>query len=239
MTVLSCSSSSSSSVTAAAAAAVSAGGALKRCFSSAPPPKPQKLPPNLIIDPRSQYAPVKKSELPRYSEEWGEEEEGTEEGDLEQQATKEQEDLKSSSRRRESEQHDEEDDEDEDEEDDQEDYPEDDDDDDDSLYIPAQEISYAIPLPQRLHVPVHTFFAPHYESQVGTLWLHDLVFGRDPIRVDLLKRAVNYIRAKKRGYRKVKVKTVSEKRGSGRKLRPQKGQGRARVGHGRDRKSVV
>ena len=99
-------------------------------------------------------------------------------------------------------------------------------------------MKYAIPLPDRLYVDIHTLFPENlsYEdssSTVGTIHLDPTVFGQDPIRVDLLKRAVNYIRNKKRGRRKAVTKTISTRSGSGRKLRHQKGQGRARIGHGR------
>ena len=102
-----------------------------------------------------------------------------------------------------------------------------------ALYFPEPDIIYAVPLPERLNVQVHTLFAPEYDSQVGTLWLEDAVFGRDPIRIDLMKRSVDYYRAKKRGRRKAKTKTISEVSGSGRKIRQQKGTGQARVGHSR------
>lgn len=104
---------------------------------------------------------------------------------------------------------------------------------DGNLFIPKPEVLYAKPLPDRLHVDIQTLLAPAYDSTVGTIWLDANVFGRDPIRVDLLKRAVLYYRNKKRGRRKAHTKTISEVSGSGRKLRPQKGQGRARVGHSR------
>jgi large subunit ribosomal protein L4 len=105
--------------------------------------------------------------------------------------------------------------------------------DDDGLYLPDGELVYAVPLPERLHVQIHTLFAPEHSSQVGTIWLNDAVFGRDPIRVDLLKRSVDYYRAKARGRRKAKTKTISEVSGSGRKIRNQKGTGMARAGHSR------
>ena len=89
------------------------------------------------------------------------------------------------------------------------------------------------PSADRLHVNVYTLFAPEYNNQVGTIWLDPKVFGQYPIRVDFLKRAVDYYRHHKRGRRTAKTKTISEVSGSGRKLRPQKGQGRARVGHSR------
>jgi large subunit ribosomal protein L4 len=103
----------------------------------------------------------------------------------------------------------------------------------DELFLPPRDVQYAIPLPERLHVPIHTLFAPQYESQVGTIWLNANVFGRTPIRIDLLQQAVVYFRNKKRGMRKAVTKTIAQVSGSGRKLRPQKGQGMARVGHRR------
>jgi len=119
----------------------------------------------------------------------------------------------------------------------EEEYDEEDDKDDEEdapMFLPPPDIVYAVPLPQRLHVPILDLFVPEHENnEVGTLWLDEGVFGCDPIRVDLMKKAVNYWRAKKRGRRKAHVKGISEISGSGRKLRPQKGQGRARVGHSR------
>ena len=89
-----------------------------------------------------------------------------------------------------------------------------------------------IPLPDRLHTSIYNFgIATEDPEEVGTIWLNESVFGLDPVRVDLLKRAVDYHRAKKRGQRKAHSKTIGEKRGSGRKMRPQKGQGMARAGH--------
>ena len=54
-----------------------------------------------------------------------------------------------------------------------------------------------------------------------------------PLRLDLLHRVVVYQRNKFRGKRTAKTKTISEVSGSGRKMRPQKGSGRARIGHNR------
>lgn len=108
-------------------------------------------------------------------------------------------------------------------------YDEDDDEDvnvTDSLGEPR----YAIPLPDRLKTDIHYGLDG---SVTGSLWLEPSVFGADPIRVDLIKQSVDYIRNKIRGRRKAKTKTISEKRGSGRKVRPQKGSGRARAGHSR------
>lgn len=98
--------------------------------------------------------------------------------------------------------------------------------------LPKPELRYAVPLPDRLNVSVHTLFSSN-DTKVGTLWLEESVFGRDPIRIDLLKRSVDYYRNKLRGVRKAVTKTISQVSGSGRKLRNQKGQGRARVGHSR------
>ena len=174
----------------------------------------RKLPPNLTIDPRSSFAPVKKNQVRKAIRDLVADETIYAHSSSSQQDDQEEED-------------DEEYDFDEEEEDGQEGE-------EGLLYIPEPEVVYAIPLPERLHVPVHTLFtSPDEDSKVGTITLHENVFGRDPIRVDLLKRTVNYIRNKKRGRRKAKTKTVSEVSGSGRKLRPQKGQGRARVGHSR------
>ena len=120
--------------------------------------------------------------------------------------------------------------------------------DDEELFIVPETIVYAVPLPERLHVKVHTLFPVTIDdredddeeesedadaNEVGSIWLNESVFGFDPIRVDLLKRAVDYYRAKKRGRRKAVTKTISEVSGSGRKLRRQKGTGQARVGHSR------
>lgn len=110
------------------------------------------------------------------------------------------------------------------------------DDDDDFDILPETDAHapvYAIPLPERLNVPIYTLFAPDHANQVGTIFLDEAVFGHDPIRVDFLKRAVDYYRAKKRGMRKAVSKTISERSGSGRKVRPQKGGGTARAGHSR------
>lgn len=113
------------------------------------------------------------------------------------------------------------------------------------LVVVPETVVYAVPLPERLHVKIHTLFPVVNEeedetedeetdlNQVGSIWLNETVFGCDPIRVDLLKRAVDYYRAKKRGRRKAKTKTIGEVSGSGRKLRRQKGTGQARVGHSR------
>ena len=88
----------------------------------------------------------------------------------------------------------------------------------------------AIPLPDRLHVPVHDMIQG---DKVGTLYLSERIFGHDDIRVDLLARTVQYQRNQKRGKRKAITKTISQVSGSGRKVRQQKGSGRARAGHSR------
>ena len=88
---------------------------------------------------------------------------------------------------------------------------------------------YLIPLPDRLKATVHGVDG----SVNGSLWLDETVFGADPIRVDLIKQSVDYIRNKIRGVRKAKSKTISEVSGSGRKVRKQKGTGMARAGHSR------
>ena len=114
-----------------------------------------------------------------------------------------------------------------------EEYLDDDDDDDESpLYFRANASAHrpVMPLPLRLQVPIHDCKA---EEEVGTLWLESSVFGVEDIRVDLITQNVNYIRNKIRGFRKAKSKTISEKSGSGRKVRNQKGGGIARAGHSR------
>ena len=92
------------------------------------------------------------------------------------------------------------------------------------------EPQYAVPLPDRLHVPILSL--PTSE-EVGTIHLSSDVFGMDPIRPDLLHRVVIWQRNKKRGRRTAKTKTISEVSGSGRKVRKQKGGGTARAGHRR------
>mmetsp|Transcript_5758 Transcript_5758/g.13115 ORF Transcript_5758/g.13115 Transcript_5758/m.13115 type:complete len:414 (+) Transcript_5758:88-1329(+) len=94
------------------------------------------------------------------------------------------------------------------------------------------EIARAVPLPQRLHVPVIDIKTG---EEVGTFHLSEKTFGNDPVRVDILQRVVVWQRNKKRGKRNAGAitKTVSEVSGSGRKVRPQKGGGQARAGHSR------
>jgi len=95
-----------------------------------------------------------------------------------------------------------------------------------------QRIQYAIPLPDRLHVPIIDFKS---NTNVGSIHLSPHVFGNDPIRVDILHRVVVYQRNKKRGRRNggARTKTISEVSGSGKKMRNQKGGGVARAGHKR------
>ena len=92
------------------------------------------------------------------------------------------------------------------------------------------EPQYAVPLPDRLHMPIRNL--PTSE-EVGTIHLSSDVFGMDPIRPDLLHRVVIWQRNKKRGRRTAKTKTISEVSGSGKKVRNQKGGGVARAGHRR------
>lgn len=89
---------------------------------------------------------------------------------------------------------------------------------------------HVIPLPHRLNTNVYHGLDG---TVSGTLWLDPSVFGADPIRIDLMKQSVDYIRNKIRGRRKAKSKTISEVSGSGRKVRQQKGTGQARAGHSR------
>lgn len=91
------------------------------------------------------------------------------------------------------------------------------------------------PLPDRLQMPIRDGPNGSLEEDAiaGTIWLDPTVFGLDEIRIDLVKQNINYIRNKIRGVRKAKSKTISEKSGSGRKVRAQKGGGQARAGHSR------
>lgn len=112
----------------------------------------------------------------------------------------------------------------------------DDDDDDEGLAdawaasAPPPSLRPVVPLPDRLRTDI--FHGPD-GTVVGSLWLDPTVFGADPVRIDLIKQAVDYIRAKIRGRRKAKSKTIGERSGSGRKVRQQKGTGKARAGHSR------
>lgn len=92
------------------------------------------------------------------------------------------------------------------------------------------DVPRAIPLPQRLHVPIMDFKSG---TEVGTFHLSEHTFGCDPVRVDILHRVVVWQRNKKRGKRNAgaRTKTISEVSGSGRKVRNQKGGGVARAGH--------
>ncbi|KAL7467263.1 hypothetical protein ACHAXS_007509 [Conticribra weissflogii] len=93
---------------------------------------------------------------------------------------------------------------------------------------------HAIPLPQRLRVPIHSFRTGP-ASLLGTIHLSPHTFGLHPVRVDLLHRCVVYQRNKRRGRRNAGAvsKTISQVRGSTRKVRQQKGSGKARAGHAR------
>lgn len=123
------------------------------------------------------------------------------------------------------------------------------DDDEEVLYslenTPLTEPTYVIPLPERLHVPIFSLYPDSNNeatddqgrptpTELGTIHLSPFVFGQDPIRTDILHRVVIYQRNKKRGKRfPALTKTISTKSGSGKKMRPQKGSGRARAGHKR------
>lgn len=101
----------------------------------------------------------------------------------------------------------------------------------DESQLDEAESRYVIPLPDRLHVDIRDALDGGVTN--GTIWLEESVFGQEDIRVDLIKRNVNYIRNKIRGKRKSKTKTIGEVSGSGKKVRQQKGTGRARAGHSR------
>jgi hypothetical protein len=70
---------------------------------------------------------------------------------------------------------------------------------------------------------------------VGSIQLPSDIFGKYPIRTDIIHRVVVYQRNKKRGKRNggARTKTISEVSGSGKKMRQQKGTGMARCGHKR------
>jgi large subunit ribosomal protein L4 len=176
-----------------------------------------RLPPNLKIDPRSSFAPPRKFDAPKVP--------------AKKETTKD-DDVKADSGAKVSPDSDIQDRE-EDEEEDDLDYDSDDDLDFGMLQDENTAPLYAIPLPERLKVNIYTIFAPEHSNEVGTLHLDAATFGRDPIRTDMLKRAVDYYRAKKRGRRQAVTKTISEVSGSGRKVRNQKGGGIARAGHSR------
>jgi large subunit ribosomal protein L4 len=112
------------------------------------------------------------------------------------------------------------------------DYDDDDDDDEEDLFqsTTSAAVRPVIPLPDRLQQDI--LHGPD-GTKSGTIWLDETVFGVDPIRIDLIKQSVDYIRNKIRGRRKAKSKTISEVSGSGRKVRRQKGTGQARAGHSR------
>lgn len=80
----------------------------------------------------------------------------------------------------------------------------------------SDSVRLVIPLPDRLH---QTIYHGPDGSKCGTIRLNESVFGIDPIRIDLIKQNVDYIRNKIRGIRKAKSKTISEVSGSGRKVR--------------------
>jgi large subunit ribosomal protein L4 len=121
-------------------------------------------------------------------------------------------------------------------EDDEADYDSDDDEEDEERVLydlsTKPDIPRAVPLPQRLHVPILDIKTG---EAVGTLHLSERTFGNDPVRVDILHRVVVWQRNKKRGKRNAgaRTKTIHEVSGSGRKVRPQKGGGQARAGHSR------
>jgi len=179
-----------------------------RCLSSeaTAPIKTISIPSNLKIDPRSTVSPVYGCE-PILEEEEDNFEDG--EDQLE---------------------HD----------DDDEEFYDDDDDDDDDYNVKeilydatnAPTPNYVIPLPDRLHLPVMDW---RDGTEVGSIHVKEGIFGYDEIRTDLIHRVVVYQRNKKRGFRNpaARTKTIGEVRGSGRKVRPQKGQGMARAGHRR------
>ena len=179
-----------------------------------PPPKKYELPSNLTFDPRSHF-------LNMFEEQESSRSRGSTDGD----------DTRASVESEAAQRQDEE------EKDDNSWYDENDDDDDDdeelfneedALIYPYREgVVYTKPLPERLNVDIHTLFRT--PSLVGSIHLNESVFGLDPIRIDLLKRSVEYYRAKKRGRRNATTKTISEVSGSGRKIRKQKGGGTARA----------
>jgi large subunit ribosomal protein L4 len=101
---------------------------------------------------------------------------------------------------------------------------------------------YAIPLPQRLTVSIYDIPSSSSSSSsnnnsniVGTITLSPHLFGQDPIRIDILHRCIIHQRNIKRGLRNngARTKTKSQISGSGRKVRQQKGSGKARAGHSR------
>ena len=149
----------------------------QRCSFSTQPNKRIVLPRNLIIDPRSSFAP----QFTRFAAPAAVAEDDDDETD----------NNNSSIQTDDASEYDDND-------DDVEEY---DDDDDEPLFWSKQEgVVFTKPLPERLKVEIHTLFASQKEqSLAGTIHLDASVFGLDPIRVDLLKRAVDYFRARKRG----------------------------------------
>ena len=180
-----------------------------RCFSSTASQTrdetPLIVPPNLIFDPTSSFAPVIDNDINDNDNDYDDDNDN--EDDIDKELDNEEEE-----------------------------YVDDDDDDESGAWtMPLTRTKFVIPLPDRLHVNVHSLVSSSQNTTVGTLPLHPNVFGHDDIRIDLITQAVNYIRAKRRGRRNggAITKTISTVSGSTRKLRPQKGMGRARVGHGR------
>ena len=119
--------------------------------------------------------------------------------------------------------------------DDNEDEDEDDNEDEERVLYDLStkpDVPRAIPLPQRLHVPIIDIKTG---ESIGTFHLSEKTFGNDPVRVDILHRVVVWQRNKKRGKRNAgaRTKTIHEVSGSGRKVRNQKGGGVARAGHSR------
>ena len=67
----------------------------------------------------------------------------------------------------------------------------------------------AIPLPERLSVPVLNFDSVEYEeNDENVIELNEDIFGMDPIRPDLIHRVVIYQRNKKRGKRTALAKNI-------------------------------
>jgi len=107
--------------------------------------------------------------------------------------------------------------------------------------VTMMEEYHAIPLPERLTVPILSVTShsdneeEEEEEESGEVMaLDERVFGMEPIRTDLIHRVVVYQRNKKRGKRfPARTKTINERSGSGKKMRPQKGGGVARAGHKR------
>jgi large subunit ribosomal protein L4 len=177
-----------------------------------------KLPPNLIIDPKARKSPFFYTAGDALVEEIEEVE-----GDLE--ASEESGDESSvEASAEDSVEEDEEWEEDDDEEEEEDWYAE-------EMWFEAPKPIIAIPLPERLEVNI--LDKSDFVSTVGSLQLRPSLFGQDPVRVDIIKRVVQYQRNKKRGKRKAITKTISEVSGSGKKVRPQKGGGTSRAGHRR------